>query len=61
LKIESNPLDLAVHKADDDICSVFIVCDLDPSYLSSTLEFLNSLKSLSKTFSVVSIEDFLSW
>lgn len=61
MKIESNPLDLAVHKAGDDICSVFIVCDLDPGYLSSTLEFLNSLKSLSKTFSVVSIEEFLSW
>lgn len=64
MKIESSPLDLAVHKASDDTCSVFIVCDLDPGYLSSTLEFLNSfssLKSLSKTFSTVSIEEFLSW
>jgi hypothetical protein len=61
LKIESNPLDLAVHKADDDIRSVFIVCDLNPEYLSSTLDFLNSLKSLSKTFSVVLLDEFLSW
>jgi hypothetical protein len=53
-----------VHKTADDICSVFIVCDLDPEDLSSTLEFLNSFsseKSLSKTFSAVSLEEFLSW
>ena len=64
MKIESSPLDLAVHKAVGDICSVFIVCDLDPEDLSSTLEFLNSFsseKSLSKTFSTVSLEEFLSW
>jgi hypothetical protein len=62
--MESSPLDLAVHKIADDIYSVFIVCDLDPEYLSSTLEFLNSFsseKSLSKTFSAVSLEEFLSW
>jgi len=62
--MESSPLDLAVPKAVSDTYSVFIVCDLDPRYLSSTLDFLNSFsseKSLSKTFSTVSIEEFLSW
>ncbi|MEB3315780.1 MAG: hypothetical protein VKK32_06175 [Candidatus Melainabacteria bacterium] len=64
MKIESNPLDLAVHKAGDDICSVFIVCDLNPEDLGLTLKFLNSFsseKSLYKIFSVVSLEEFLSW
>jgi hypothetical protein len=66
LKIESSSLDSAVHKASDDICSVLIVCDLDPEYLSSTLEFLNSFSSLkslsrSKTFSVISLDEFLNW
>jgi hypothetical protein len=62
--MESSPLDLAVPKAVNDTDSVFIVCDLDPEYLSSTLDFLNSFtseKSLSKTFTVVSIDEFLSW
>jgi len=62
--MESSPLDLAVPKAVNDTDSVFIVCDLDPEYLSSTLEFLNSLsseKSLSKTFTTVLIDEFLSW
>ncbi|MFZ4084083.1 MAG: hypothetical protein ACOYK1_00895 [Vampirovibrionia bacterium] len=62
--MESSPLDLAVHKTADDIYSVFIVCDLDPEDLDSTLKFLNSfssLKSLSKTFTTVLIDEFLSW
>jgi hypothetical protein len=53
-----------VHKTADDICSVFIVCDLDPENLSLTVHFLNSFsseKSLSKTFTTVLIDEFLSW
>jgi hypothetical protein len=44
--------------------SVFIVCDLDPKDLDSTLKFLNSsnsIKSLSKIFSVILLDEFLSW
>ena len=62
--MESSPLDSALHKAVNDTDSVFIVCDLDPEDLSSTLEFLNSFsseKSLSKTFTTVLIDEFLSW
>jgi hypothetical protein len=44
--------------------SVFIVCDLDPKDLGSTLKFLNSsnsIESLSKIFSVILLEEFLTW
>lgn len=64
MNIGSSLLDLVVHKTADDICSVFIVCDLDPENLSLTVHFLNSFsseKSLHKIFSVVSLEEFLTW
>ncbi len=53
-----------MHKTADDIYSVFIVCDLNPEDLSSTLDFLNSYrfkKFLHKSFSVLRLEDFLNW
>lgn len=65
MNVESSILDLAVHKAVDDISSsVFIVCDLDPEHLGLTVDFLNSYslkKSLHKIFSVLRLEDFLNW
>lgn len=53
-----------ISKGNAELKSVFIVCDLNPEDLSSTLDFLNSfssLKSLSKTFTTVLIDEFLSW